>query len=379
MTKFYFVLFAASFIISCKSVSKAYNQGDYTDAVEIGVKKLQKNPDDAETRELVKSAYTYAVNQHEENIRNFSGSNNDNRYESILNEYNKLQNLYNGIQQVPGLANFVNPTSYRNYIQTYRDKAADQHLDNAEKWMEQGTKQAFKNAYNEYKYALRFRDNMVIKAKRDEAYNAAITKILVVPIQNYGSYSYHSSYQLQRFQDEVIRSLAYNMSSDFVKFFTEMELRSNNTEPDQVLEMNLGRIRIGQPNDQRNRREVGKQVVVKEIVYKPDSVVKEYGTVKATITTTKRTLLSEGDLYLSMKDPRGRMLWNDRFTGQHRWQTEFTTYTGDERALTESDKTLINKNTNQNPPREDDIMEELYRQIQNDLSYRLRSYFSRIN
>ncbi|MGZ5222426.1 MAG: hypothetical protein ACXWC7_20225, partial [Chitinophagaceae bacterium] len=378
MTKFYLLLIATVLFFSCKSVSKSYNKGNYTDAVEIGVKKLQKDPNDLETRDLVKSAYVYAVNQHEENIRNFSGSNNDNRYESILKEYNKLQDLYNAIHQVPGLANVINPTNYSDYVQTYRDKAADQHLDIAERWMEQGTKQAFRNAYNEHKYALRFRDNIAIKAKRDEAYNAAITKILVVPIQNYGSYSYHSSYQLQRFQDAVIRSLANNMSNDFVKFFTEWELRNDNTEPDQVLEMNLGRIRIGQPIDQRNRREVSKQVVIKEIVYKPDSVVKEYGTVRATITTTKRTLLSEGDLYLSMKDPRGRMLWNDRFTGQHRWQTEFTNYTGDERALSESDKALINKNTNQNPPREDDIMEELYRQIQNDLSYRLRNYFSRI-
>jgi hypothetical protein len=141
--------------------------------------------------------------------------------------------------------------------------------------------------------------------------------------------------------------------------------------------MNLGRIRIGQPYDERKRRQVSKEVVVKEIVYKQDSVVKQYGTVKATITSTKRTLLSEGELYLSLRDPKGRSLWSDRFNGQHRWQTEFATYTGDERALSESDKALLNRNSNANAPREEEIMEELYRQIQSDLSYRLRNYFSR--
>ena len=378
MTKFYFLLMAVSVFLSCKTVSKAYNKGDYADAIELGVKKLQKDPYDAETRDLVKSAYAFAVNQHEESIRNFSNSSSDNRYESILREYNKLQDLYQTIRQSPALVNYINPTNYGEYVQTYRDKVADLHLENAEKWMGQGTKQAYRNAYNEYRYALRYRDNLVIKAKRDEAYNAALTKVLVVPIQNYGGYSYNSHYQLQQFQTEVMRTLAYNMNNDFIRFYSEWDLNSNNNVPDQVLEMNLGRIRIGQPYDQRSQRESSKEVVIKEIVYKPDSVIKQYGTVRALITTTQRTLLSEGDLYLTLRDPKGRILWNDRFNGQHRWQTEFATYTGDERALTENDRALLNRNNNYNPPREEEILSELYRQIQNDLSNRLRNYFSRM-
>lgn len=380
MTKFYLLLIsAAAFFYSCKSASKAYNKGDYANAIELGVKKLQKDPYDAETKDLVKSAYTYAVNQHEEAIRALSSSTSENRYEAILREYSKLQELYNTIQQSPAAVNAVSPRNYTEYIQTYRDKAADVHLENAERWMNQNTKIAFRNAYNEFRSALRYRDNLAIRAKRDEAYNLALTKILVVPIRNYGSYSYASNNQLQQFQNEVMRTLSYNMSNDFVRFFSEWDLENKNLEPDQILEMNLGRIRIGQPNDQLNRREVSKEVVVKEIVHKADSVTKQYGTVKAVITTTKRTLLSEGELYLSFRDTKGRSLWTDRFTGQHRWQTEFTTYTGDERALSESDKALVNKPTNQNNvPREEEIMNELYRQIQNDLSGRLRTYFSRL-
>jgi hypothetical protein len=378
MTKFYLLLVAASiFFVGCKTASKAYSKGDYADAIELGVKKLQKDPYDAETKELVKSAYTFAVNQHEDAIRTLSNSSSDNRYESILREYNKLQDLYNTITQYPAAAQMIPATNYSSYVQTYRDKVADAHLANAEKWMEEGSKQAYRNAYNEYRIALHYRDNMVIKAKRDEAYNAALTKILIVPIQNYGGYNYNSSYQLQQFQNEVMRTLANNMNNDFVRFFSEWDLRNNNIEPDQILEMNLGRIRIGQPYDERNQRQVSKEVVVKEVVYKPDSIVKQYGTVRATITTTKRMLLSEGELYLTLKDPKGRILWSDRFTGQHRWQTDFATYTGDERALSESDRSLLNRNNNYNAPREEEIMGELYQQIQSDLSYRLRNYFSR--
>ena len=379
MTKLYaFLLLPVFFFTACKTASKSYDKGAYDDAVELGVKKLQKNPSDAETKNIVKSAYALAVTVHEEAVRNLSASANDNRYESILKEYEKLQELYTAIQQSPAALSVVSPRNYGEYVQTYRDKAADVHLATAERWMSEGTKIAARNGYYEFVRALRFRDNTAIRAKRDEAYDLAITKIMVVPIQNYRGYNYNSNYQLQQFQKDVMRTLAYNMNDNFVKFYSECDMQGNRLEPDQILEMNLGRIRIGQPLDQNSRREVSKQVVMKETVYKKDSVVKEYGTVKATVTSTKRLLVSQGDLYLTLRDPVGRILWTDRFTGEHRWQTEFATYTGDERALSDNDKALLNKNKNYNPPHEDEIMASLYQQIQNDLSNRLRNYFSRL-
>jgi hypothetical protein len=117
--------------------------------------------------------------------------------------------------------------------------------------------------------------------------------------------------------------------------------------------------------------------VVKEIFLKEDSVKKEYATVKANITTTKRTLLSQGDLFITVRDTKGRTLWNDRFTGQHKWETQFTSYTGDERALSDSDKNSLSQNTSSNPPAEDQVMDELLKQIQNDLWSRLRNYYTR--
>src|SRR4051812_28648764 len=218
MTKFYLTFFLASlFFAGCKTASKAYDHGNYQDAIELGVKKLQKDPSDAETRDLIKSAYTYAVNQYESNIRNLSNSSSDNRYEAILKEYNRLQDLYETIHQSPVATGAINPTNYSDYVQTYRSKVAEVHLANAEKWMAQGTKRAYREAYNEYSYALRYQTTAEIKRKRDDAHDLAITKILVVPIQNYGGYSYHTNYQLQQFQNDVMRTLAYNMTDNFVR------------------------------------------------------------------------------------------------------------------------------------------------------------------
>jgi len=379
MTKFYPLAVAASLILiySCKSASKSYQKGDYTEAIERGVKKLQKDPSDYETRDLVQKSYTYTVNEHEDQIRMLANSKSDNRFDRIYQEYVALQNLYNTIHQYPEATRLIKAKDYSESVETYRDKAAEVHIEKAEKWKNEGTKEAYREAYKEYATAVNYRpDDFELRKQRDTAYDHAVVKVILSPIQNMGGYQYGSSYQLQNFQKDIVRTLSYNMNNDFVKFYSEYEARSKDVEPDQVMELNLSRISIGQPNDIKTSREVTKQVVVKEIVFREDSVKKEYGTVKANITTTKRTLLSQGDLFITVRDTKGRTIWNDRFTGQHKWETQFTNYTGDERALSDTDKTALNQK-NATPPAEDQVMDELLKQIQSDLSYRLRNYYTR--
>jgi hypothetical protein len=380
MTKLYSLAIAASLLLlySCKSASKSYQKGDYTDAIERGVKKLQKEPNDYETKDLVQKSYTYTVNEHEDQIRILSNSKNDNRFDRIYQEYVALQNLYQTIHQYPEAARLIKTKDYSDAVETYRDKAAEAHIEKADRWMQEGTKDAYREAYREYATATSYRpDDFELRKHKDSAYDKAVVKVILNPIQNFGGYNYSSSYQLQNFQRNVVRTLSNNMNNDFVKFYSENEARTNDITPDQVMELNLSRISMGQPNDTKTTREVSKQVVVKEIVFKEDSVKKEYGTVKANIITTKRTLTSQGDLFITVRDTKGRTIWNDRFTGQHKWETQFTSYTGDERALTDSDKNSLNQNTNSTPPNDDQIMDELLKQIQNDLSYRLRNYYTK--
>lgn len=380
MTKLFSLAIAASilFIYGCKSAGKSYQKGDYTDAIERGVKKLQKDPNDYETKNLVQKSYTYTVNEYEDQIRILSNSSNDNRYDRIYQEYAALQNLYNTIHQYPEAARLIKAKDYSESVETYRNKAADVHIAKANQWMKEGTRESYREAYREYNTAYSYRpDDFELRKQRDSAYKHAVVKVILNPIQDLGGYRYGSSYQLQNFQRDIIRTLSYNMNNEFVRFYSEYEARSKDIEPDQVMDLNLSRISIGQPYDNKTTRELTKQVVVKEIVLKEDSVKKEYATVKANIITTKRTLLSQGDLFITVRDTKGRTIWNDRFTGQHKWETQFVSYTGDERALSESDKKSLNKTTNSNPPAEDQIMENLLRQIQNDLSYRLRNYYTR--
>jgi tetratricopeptide (TPR) repeat protein len=392
MNKFYLLAFVLAVSLgACKTASKAYDKGDYREAIELAVKRLQKDPADGETKALVKNAYTQAVNQHEDNIRMLSGNTSDTRYEQIYNEYNQLQSLYLLIRQYPSLSGIVKATDYSDYITTYRDKAAAVYYEKGKDEMDDKDKRSYQEAYTYFQKALRFKKNdSELKQLAEEAYDLAITKIVVLPIDNqyggggygnYGGYNsgYSNSYQFRNLEEQIIRNLRFSSNNNFVKFYSEWDARSQNIDADEIMELRMGRMIIGQPYDQHQTREVSKDIVVKETVYKPDSVVKQYAKVKAQITTTRRTLVSEGDLYVTTRDRQGRILWNEVFRGEHRWQVEFATYRGDERALSESDKNSINRNYNNNTPREEEIMENILREIENDMQYRVRNYYARYN
>src|SRR5215216_5532125 len=106
MTKLYSLAIVCSLILlySCKTASKAYQKGDYTDAIELGVKKLQKDPYDYETKDLVQKAYNYTVQDRENQIKILSSSRDDDRYEKIFRQYLYLQDLYQTIHSSPNAA-----------------------------------------------------------------------------------------------------------------------------------------------------------------------------------------------------------------------------------------------------------------------------------
>lgn len=382
MTKLYSLLFVSLFYLgACKTATKAYDKGDYNNAIELAIKKLQKDPSDGETKALLQNAYRFAVDEHQDKIRILSNSTDDSRFEKIYAEYNYLQSLYVKLRQFPALS-FVKATDYSSYVETYKGKAADVHYQKGLALMEGGEKDDYRRAYISFKNALRYRSgDAEIRKKMEEAYDLAVVNIIVQPINEYyggGGYNYTSSYLVKNFENDIIRGLRSQTNNEFVKFYSEWDARSKDVVPDELLDMRLGRMEIGRPYDQTQTRTVSKDVVIKEIVYKPDSVVKQYGKVQAQITTTRRTLVSTGDLHVTSRNNKGLVLWTDIFRGEHTWEVEFATFRGDERALSESDKALLNNNQNNRiTPREEEITEAIMRQIQTEMNYRIRNHYNR--
>jgi hypothetical protein len=379
MKKIYFLLLFAltTWIVSCKSASKLYEKGNYDEAVPVAVKKLQKDPNDTKLRALVQDAYHYAVIDHENRIHRYSNNDNELKWEWLYNEYAGLQNLYNSILKSPATFELVHPTDYSSYLEDYGSKAADVHYNHGVKWMGNNDKQSFKNAYHEFQAASRFKPgDITIQQMLNEAYDASLTRIVIVPANDYGFRYSSYNYQLRNSDNDIIHNLQYNPGNEFVKFYSSWDAQRLNIVPDEIVEMHFTQLNLGRIQDNYSSKEVSKGVVIKETVYKPDSVIKEYTRVKAKITTTKRIIYSEGILNISVRDNSGRWLWNDNVTGSDSWTTEFTTYTGDERALSDEDKKLLNRQK-EIPPHEEQIISCIKESIYNEFISRIRNYYSR--
>src|SRR5690349_4983979 len=82
-SKLYTILLIATTILffSCKTAKKAYEKGNYDEAVVLAAQKLQKKPNDATTLDMLQHAYRFAVEDHETRIRNNSNSSNDLKWE----------------------------------------------------------------------------------------------------------------------------------------------------------------------------------------------------------------------------------------------------------------------------------------------------------
>jgi tetratricopeptide (TPR) repeat protein len=365
-------------IAGCKTASKLYDKGNYDEAVQLAVKKLQKKPD-GEMRALLQSAYQYAVNDHETRIRQLSDNTNDLKWECIYSEYASLQRLYEAIHRSPEALAIVDPADYSSYLHTYADKAADTRFQRGMMWMDKNDKQSFRNAYSEFEAALQYRPgDLTFIERRNEAYENAVVNVVVMPLENDRyRFSSYNNYDVTNFENDLLRQLQCNTGNQFVKFYSSWDANTRNIQADQFIDFRFSTFDLGRTRDERSTREVSKDIVVKETVYRPDSIVKEYKKVFAKITTTKRTMLSEGNLQINVRDASGRWLWSDDVRGNHSWCTEFSTYSGDERALSESDKQLVNRRQD-HPPAEDEITRCIINEINSNMPGRVRNYFSHL-
>lgn len=377
--KRYILLFLlpAISLISCKSAQKLYNSGNYDQAVQVAAKKLQKKPGDSKTMFVLQDAYRFAVDNHENRIRNLSMSSNQLRAESIYQEYVQLQSLYEAIRKTPSVFDIVKPTDYSTFVSTYRDEAGNARFERGLDLMEQDNKVSYREAYYEFQKALALKPgDLSIREKIDEAYASAVTNVIVMPLTRvglqYGSYSF----DYQNFNYNLVRYLGNNNRSNFVRYFSENDPGSRNIRADNFVDMRFSDVNIGRYQDHRDTREVSKEVVAKEIVVSKDSVRKEYMTVKARITVTTRKIQANALLQATLRDMSNRRIWSDTYRGDYNWSYSFATYTGDERALSSEDRMFINQREEW-PPSNDEIIRIIMDEILHKTECGISEYYNR--
>src|SRR6188474_2167150 len=223
MRKIYTVVSLIAFILlvaGCKTAAKLYDKGNYDEAVQLAVKKMQKKPDD-EMRALLQNAYQYAVNDHETRIHQLSNNTSDLKWEWIYAEYASLQRLYEAIHRSPEALSIVNPADYSSYLNTYADKAADTRFDRGMQWMDKNDKISFRNAFNEFEVALQYRPgDLTIIDRKNEAYELAVINVVVMPMESDRyRFSSYNDFEMRNLENDLLRQLQFNNSNRFVKFY----------------------------------------------------------------------------------------------------------------------------------------------------------------
>jgi len=374
MKLYSFLFLFAIVFVSCKNAEKLYRQGRYDEAVEQAAKKLSKKPGDAAMLDILQNAYRFAVSDHEKKIENYTNSSSDLRWENIYREYVSLQDLYEAIRRSPSVYEVVQPTDYSSFVTTYKEEAGNVRYERGLELMDQNTKKGYRDAYNEFQKALSLKPgDLSIKQKLDEAFANAVTNVVVLPPSRFG-YQYSSYfYDFNSFNYDMLRYLNNNSRTQFLRFYSPNE--AMNLRADNSVEMRFSDINIGRYRDQRSTREVSKQIVGKERVIKADSVIKEYITVKAKITTITRVLQADGLLQATIRDMDNRYLWSDTYRSDYRWTYSFAIYTGDERALSDEDRRLLNQRE-QFPPSNDEIIRVIMDDILNKAQCGISDYYN---
>lgn len=361
-------------ISSCKSGEKLYNKGRYDEAVAAFVKKLQKKPNDPIALQLLPKAYQQSQLRHEDKVNGYLASDNPLKWEYVRKEYRSLQSLYDIIYASPAAQKVVQPKDYRNAITGAQENAAQVRYDRGMELLNRGDKPSAREAYNEFAASLKLVNNYRdAKQKLDESYQQGLVNVMISQIAIRSPYFQFSADQ---FRDALVRNLQNRNINFFVKFTDEKLARNDQEQPDQYLEMQFYDFEVGQTYIDRTSRDVSREIEDRPLKDTSGKEIKRYMTVKATIYTVRKTVVSRGALdYRIIDVANNQVLRQDRIPGSYTWVNQVGTFRGDERALSDEDKRLIG-GVDAPPPPPQDLFMLFTRPIYDQLASNLHDFYN---
>ena len=362
-----FRLFSALLLLtiivdSCSSGKSAYKHGDYYQAVLAAVQRLRSKPDHKKSREVLKLSYQQAIDYLDTDAKNQIASNANFKYRTAVENYVKINNLYDQIRTSPGALRVIpNPVSRFNELTEVKEKAAEETYEAGIQALlknnREDAKQAFYlfNESNSYTPGYREAIEMIEQAR----FNATLKVVVQPSLMNYRDWNF----------EPVV--FGYN-SNQFVKFYT----------PRQAEDLNLPKI------DQLikvivNGYQEGRAVVTNKVDTFVDSVktgertmkgekIPIYSKVSATLTTYTKKITAKGSLTLVIVDNESKAdLKNSEVVADETWSDNWASYKGDVRALSDGNKKLCEKRE-PFPARgflEDRTKRELDNRLSNELKY----------
>jgi hypothetical protein len=337
-------------LASCSSGKKAYQRGDYYEAVMQAIGRLRQNPDHSKSKETLRNSYPMAVEWLETDAQNQMASNSNNKWQNALVAYDRINSLYEAIRQAPGALKVIpNPKNYYAEIGPIKEKAAEELYESGINALMKGTREDAKRAY------LNFRDvNVYVPGYKDvveylekskfEATTFVILEQVAVPTR----YNLSGGF----FQDKVEEYINRNYTDrGFVQFYTPQAAQTIKlARVDQIMRLQFDDFSVGNTLINEKEETVKKDSVKVGEAKVDGKTVPVYNTVTAKLITVRKEVVSEGLLSMIVVDAQtGGVLAHRKFPGRYVWFTTWGRFNGDERALTQQQLDMCKRREIQPP------------------------------
>lgn len=380
MKKTYHLLFfsiIALFITACSSGHKAYQQGDYYKACMEAIERLRSSPSNDKSQYVLTSSYPLAQKDAQREIANAKLANATDQYDVLVYQYERMNQLANAIYHCPKANQLIpQPTEYIAELSSAKQMAAEQAYEMGIKAVEANTIDQARIGFQYFakanEYVPGYRD---VIHKIEEARYYATIRVVVQPPYTSNKYQYTADFFYNNLLAEMIRTA----KNRFVRFYSPEEAaKENMRDPHQFIILNFEDFSVGNIRETSNTVELSRDSVIVGTVEVQGKKYNTYNTVKAKLTTMRQEISSGGILSLRIVDAQNnRELQLRNFTGQYVWSTEWATFQGDERALTNDQKRMCGQKRPQVPPSQQDLFIQFTKPIYDQTIPFLRNFYNR--
>lgn len=363
-----YFLYLSILIVGCTTGKNALQKGNYDLSVFKSIDRLKNAPKNAEALYVLPIAYDLALKEHLRKIDEAKLSSDVLRWETVLGHYQKINQLSDEVNSSPvALGLIKNPPKYIKEVEDSKYKAAEVRYALGVNQLNENNRVSAKNAYYNFEKAQYFYPSYKdVNQKLDEAYWAAVVKVVVQPVRVNSSY-----YQLsnQYFQDQVAQFMKNYQNNRFVIFYSEQQANQQKVNPDQILRLNFEDFVVGQTYIKERVEKVKRDSVV---IGETRTKAKVYGTVTATLSIFDKQVSSSGLLAMTIFDNQTqRIIRQQNIPGTYIWQDSWASYRGDDRALTNQQLQMTKRREIAPPPPATLFVEftkPIYAQLVNEIS-----------
>jgi hypothetical protein len=370
---FCFVVIAVS---GCSTGSNAYKRGDYYKACLESIDRLRANPKNTKSQIVLSQAYPLAQKTALREINNAILANTTDKYDVQVFQYERLNQLANDIFNCPKALELIpQPTQYIVELSKAKQLAADQAYQMGVKAMNAGTMDQARLAYQDFQnantYVNGYKD--VMSKLLDARYAATLRVIIQKPVLN-KDYEYSADF----FYNNLLVDLQRNAQNRFIRYYTVDEAyRENMHNPHQLIILNFEDFDISDMKESNHTEELMRDSVKVGEVKVEGKTYNSYNTVKAILTVFRREINSYGSLRISIVDALNNQdIQHREFAGNYNWDTRWAKFKGDDRALTDKQKEMCNREPG-NPPFDQQLFIEFTKPIYSQAISFIQSEYGR--